>query len=120
MSLPASLSWQVVPILLSPGDTIAFEATGQYRLSKPGSVLTVAGVGCKVPKVANGPDFAAPKLTPYALVGRADGRYFCIGAGTKITVASAGYLAVTINDNDNTRDDDTGVVTIKIVVTHRP
>jgi hypothetical protein len=108
----------VVPILLSPGDTITFEAKGQYRLSVPGPVLTVASVGCKAPKVANVPDFAAPELTAYALVGRADGDYFCIGAATKITAAYAGYLAVTINDN--TRDDDTGVVTIKVVVTHKP
>jgi hypothetical protein len=118
MSLPAYLSWQVLPILLRPGDTIAFEANGQYWLSKTGSPLTVASVGCKGASPKNGAGFPAPELTAYALVGRADGVYFCIGAGTKIKVAYAGYLAITINDN--TRDDDTGVVTIKIAVTHGP
>ena len=118
MKILPSMTWQPVKIPLSVGDTITFAATGSYRLSDTGKVLTPAGVGCKTLKVSNKATFPAPKLTAYALVGRSSGVAFCVGAGVKLTAARAGYMEVAINDD--TRADDTGSVTISVVVTHRP
>jgi hypothetical protein len=97
---------------------VTVEAGGSYRLSNPGPVKTVAGVGCKgaAPKIGTG--FPAPKLTDGALVGRMGGRMLCIGAGTKLTAAMSGYLDVTMNDN--TRADDTGLITVNVTVVHQP
>lgn len=117
MRILPSLTWQPVKIPLSVGDRITFSATGSYRMSDTGTVLTVAGVGCSTPKTSNAA-LPAPKLTPNALVGRSSGLLFCIGASKTMTVTHGGYIEVTINDD--TRNDDTGSITIDITVTHKP
>ena len=110
--------WTTIWILLSPGDVVTVEASGSYRLSSTGTGTTVAKVGCKGAAPKSGTGFPAPKLTDGALVGRMGGQMLCIGAGTKLTAGMAGYLDVTINDN--TKGDDSGLITVKVTVVHQP
>jgi hypothetical protein len=115
ISVSARQPWTATGTMVSKGETLNFNATGEIQLSTDTNDIASAYGAKSGRKASNSP---LPQVLAGALIGRigTNGQPFAIGTGVPVTMPAAGQLFLGINDDGF--DDNQGE--FRVDITRQP